>query len=402
MSLLKNRHLLTLALAHFTSDTYSNMLPILWPVFMVTFSLDYAMVGFATACYTVAGSLTQPFFGYLGEKHGSRWLGAFGVGWVAICISATALAPGYPWLVALCLLAGVGSGAYHPQGALNSTLISGRRAGLGMAIFMVGGNLGYALGPVVAAVALTTALGLHAVPFLVVPGLLLAWWLFRLLGAVDKERARIMVRRVSPAAVGPRAPLLAMVLVIFTIIVRGWSEMGVIIYLPLLYKARGLDLGLVSQLLFVMLVVEAGSGLVGGALSDRLERRWVLAGAFLIIGPAILAFAYVPALPPLLALALAGLGIGATVPVTTVMGQELLPRNLGVASGLVQGISFVASGLGVFLTGILADHLGLEAAFLVLGLLPFAGFFASFLLPRARRERFALEGVPLPAERQAL
>ena len=93
MGLLKNRYLLTLALAHFTSDTYSNMLPILWPVFLVTFNLEYAQVGFATACYTFAGALTQPLFGYLGEKFGSRWLGALGVGWVAICISATALAP---------------------------------------------------------------------------------------------------------------------------------------------------------------------------------------------------------------------------------------------------------------------------------------------------------------------
>ena len=395
MSLLKNRHLLTLALAHLTADSYSNMLPILWPIFQAAFRLDYAMVGFATACYTLAGSLTQPFFGYLGDRYGSRWLGALGVGWVATCISATALAPDYVWLVGLCALAGLGSAAYHPQGALNTTLISGRRAGLGMAVFMVGGNLGYALGPVVAAAVLGSALGLGGVPFLALPGIMLAWLLFPLLGAVDRERTRIMVRRVAASA-GPqrRAPLLAVILVILAIVVRGTAEMGLITYLPLLYQARQLDLGLVSQLLFTMLVVEAAVGLLGGALSDRVDRRWVLAGAFPIIGLSVLAFLYLPVLPPLLALALAGLGIGATVPVTTVMGQELLPRNLGVGSGLVIGLSFVASGLGVFLTGLLADGFGLETAFLALGLLPFAGCGLAFLLPRARRAAPAAPAEP--------
>lgn len=72
MSLLVNRHLLTLALAHFSVDTYASMLPILWPVFVVAFSLDYAAVGFGTASYTITASLSQPLFGYLGDKFGSR------------------------------------------------------------------------------------------------------------------------------------------------------------------------------------------------------------------------------------------------------------------------------------------------------------------------------------------
>ncbi len=395
MSLLKNRHLLTLALAHFTADTYPNMLPLLWPVFTAAFGLDYAMVGLASAAYTVAGSVSQPLFGHLGDRFGSRWLGAVGVGWVAVCISATGLAPNYPWLVALVVLGGLGSAAYHPQGALNTTLISGRRAGLGMAIFMVGGNLGYAVSPLVVAAVLSSPLGLAGVPLLALPGVLLAWWLFRLLGAVDRERARLLVRRVAPAAVG-RPPLGAVALVILVIVIRGWAEMGVITYLPLLYQERGLELALASQLLFVMLVVEAAAGLLGGAISDRLERRWVLAGAFLIAGPALLAFLYLPGLSPMVALALVGAGIGATVPVTTVMGQELLPRSLGVASGLVLGVSFVASGLGVYLTGVLADALGLEAAFRGLCLVPFAGFLLSLVLPRTQRQARPAAAARLP------
>lgn len=393
MSLLTNRHILTLALAHFATDTYASMLPILWPVFVVVFNLDYAQVGFATACYTASSSLSQPVFGYLGDRWGSRWLGALGVAWIAVCITATALAPGYSWLLGLCVLAGLGAAAYHPQGALNTTLISGRQAYLGMALFMLGGGFGYAVGPVVAAYAIGTPFGLPGLPFLAVPGLFVAWWLFRLLGAVDRERAHIMVRRVLPQGAVRRAPLRVIVLVIATIILRSWVEMGIITFLPLLYKTRGLDLALASQTLFVMLVVESLAGLVGGAASDRIDRRWVLAASYLVTGPALLAFLYVPALPPLAMIALAGLGIGSTVPTTTVMGQELMPRSLGVASGLVMGLSFVASGAGIFFTGIIADAFGLEACFVLLAGLAFAGAILSRALP-ARRGAGQAEPAP--------
>lgn len=396
MSVFFNRHLLSLALAHFATDTYASMLPILWPVFVVAFDLDYAMVGFATACYTVSSSLSQPFFGYLGDRFGSRWLGALGVGWIAVCMTATALAPGYTWLVVLCLMAGLGAAAYHPQGALNTTLISGRQAGLGMALFMVGGGLGYAVGPVVAATAISTPLGLLALPFLAIPGLGLAWWLFRLLGAVDHERARIMVRRVLPEAAGERAPIGVFVLVIATILARSWVEMGLITFLPLLYKSRGFDLTLASQLLFVMLVVESASGLLGGAASDRMDSRWVLVLSFALIGPAVLALLYLPGLPPLAVVAVAGLGIGSTVPVTTVMGQALMPRSLGVASGLVMGLSFVGSGIGIFLTGVVADALGLEASFVLLALLPLAGLALSLKLPRRQTSHAVEAASPNP------
>jgi FSR family fosmidomycin resistance protein-like MFS transporter len=314
-------------------------------------------------------------------------------------MTATALAPGYSWLVGLSLMAGLGAAAYHPQGALNTTLISGQQAGLGMALFMVGGGLGYAVGPVVAATTLATPFGLRALPFLAIPGLAMAWWLFRLLGDVDHERARIMVRRVLPHGTGGRAPIRMFVLVLAAIFMRSWVEMGLITFLPLLYKARGLELTLASQLLFVMLVVESASGLLGGSASDRFDRRWVLALSFLLIGPGILAFLYLPGLPPLAVIAVVGLGIGSTIPVTTVMGQELMPRSLGVASGFVMGLSFVASGVGIYLTGIVADAFGLEAGFLLLTLLPFTGIALSLMLPaRPQSSAIAASEPALPAE----
>src|SRR5690606_27960390 len=153
-------------------------------------------------------------------------------------------------------------------------------------------------------------------------------FLFGLIGAVDRNRAAAPTKEVFTTGVAARrAPLAAIFLVIGVIMLRGWAEIGLITYLPLLYEGRGLDRATASQALFVMLVMEALAGLLGGSLADRLDRRKVLVAAFLLAGPGLLLFLYVPAVPPLAALALVGSGIGATLPVTVVMGQELLPRN---------------------------------------------------------------------------
>ncbi len=333
MSLLTNCHLFTLSLGHFSVDTYARLLPLLWPAYVVIHNLDYGQVSFAAAVYTGAASLSQPFFGWLGDRHGGRWLGALGVAWIAVCATATALAPDFNTILLLVLAAGLGSAAFHPQGAVNTLLLSGRRAGLGMALFMFGGGIGYALGPVLAAYTLASPFGLGGIPWLAAPGLLLAVLLYRLLSAVDRERAQHMMRRAQ--LVGEqRISYGAALLVILAILARSWLEMGVITYLPLLYLERGMAQTEASQMLFLMIIVEVSVGVLGGAASDRFGHRPVLVASFLLAAPALLGFLALEGLPAVFSLALLGAGIGATVPITTVMGQELLPLA-GVAISLL-------------------------------------------------------------------
>ena len=69
-----------------------------------------------------------------------------------------------------------------------------------------------------------------------------------------------------------------------------------------------------------------------------------------------------------------------TFSVTVVMGQNLLPGSLGVASGLLVGFAIGAGGIGVTLLGVIADHFGVYVALQCIGFLPLAGFILSLML----------------------
>src|SRR5919201_928278 len=64
------------------------------------------------------GSLSQPLFGWLADRFGTRFTG-LALAWTALTFSTLGFAPSFPALVAMAAAAGLGSGAFHPFGALN-------------------------------------------------------------------------------------------------------------------------------------------------------------------------------------------------------------------------------------------------------------------------------------------
>jgi FSR family fosmidomycin resistance protein-like MFS transporter len=80
------------------------------------------------------------------------------------------------------------------------------------------------------------------------------------------------------------------------------------------------------------------------------------------------------------ALGFLGMTLISTFSVTVVMAQQLLPKNLGVASGLMVGFAIGASGICVTLLGVIADHFGVPVALKSIMILPFAGFLLSTFL----------------------
>ena len=64
-------------------------------------------------------------------------------------LGLAAVAPSYPVLVVLVFVAGIGIAAFHPEGAKFAVFLSGKKRASGMSLFNIGGNLGYALGPII-------------------------------------------------------------------------------------------------------------------------------------------------------------------------------------------------------------------------------------------------------------
>ena len=182
-SLIKNRILLSYSLAHFSVDLCAGALPIIMLYLSKSLTLTIAQSGLVLGVYTMSSSLSQPLFGYISDRLQSRWQSALGLAWLAIFQGATGFASNYGVLLLLAGLAGLGSGAFHPHGASGASRSGGAKKTSAMAIFMMGGNTGYALGPVVAA-ALLEGLGLHGSGLISVIGLLLVPF------ALDHEAAQ--------------------------------------------------------------------------------------------------------------------------------------------------------------------------------------------------------------------
>jgi FSR family fosmidomycin resistance protein-like MFS transporter len=120
---------------------------------------------------------------------------------------------------------------------------------------------------------------------------------------------------------------------------------------------------------------------MGGApLADRCgHKRYLILSMFLsaLILPVIF---IIDGYMLFVALGFLGMTLISTFSVTVVMAQQLLPKNLGVASGLMVGFAIGASGICVTLLGVIADHFGVPVALKSIMILPFAGFLLSTFL----------------------
>jgi len=143
------RAIATLSAGHGAVDFAAGAIPALIPFLVVEFGLDYAAAGALMLAVTASSSLVQPLFGLWSDRRGALWLLPAGIALAAIGTGLVAVAPSYPVAVALTLVAGVGIAAYHPEGAKFAAYASDKRRASGMSRFNVGGNVGYALGPIV-------------------------------------------------------------------------------------------------------------------------------------------------------------------------------------------------------------------------------------------------------------
>jgi MFS transporter, FSR family, fosmidomycin resistance protein len=167
------RGMAALASGHLATDFANGSLPALLPFLADEFDLSYVLVGLAMLAWAFSSSILQPLFGLWSDRRGAIWLLPSGLALGGLGIGLAAVAPGYWVCLALIALSGIGTAAYHPEASKFAAFVSGRRRASGMAFFSLGGNIGYALGPIVAT-ALVVPFGLEAGLLLAVPCLVVS------------------------------------------------------------------------------------------------------------------------------------------------------------------------------------------------------------------------------------
>jgi FSR family fosmidomycin resistance protein-like MFS transporter len=378
-----------LSAGHLFTDIAQGSIPALLPFLISQDHLSYAAASALVLAATISSSVIQPLFGHLSDRLSLPWLMPLGPALGGLGVALAGFAPNYALTFAAIVLSGVGVAAFHPEGSRFANYASGSRRASGMSLFSVGGNIGFALGPVLVT-PLMLVFGLHGTAFVLVPTWLMAAVLVHELPRLKTFRSDVVSGRVSrddqPEAWGPFT-LLATIIAL-----RSFVYFGLVTFIPLyfihdLHASKALG----NAALSAMLLGGAAGTLAGGPLADRFGRRTVLIGSMSILPALIVAFLISgPAIATAIA-AVTGAATIATFAVTIVMGQEYLPGRLGVAAGVTIGLSIGLGGAGAPLLGVLADAHGLRAVFETLAVLPVLALPLALALPARLKPRSRAE-----------
>lgn len=370
-----------LSVGHLTVDTIQGSLPALLPFLKATFGLSYAAAGTVMLMATVTSSIIQPLFGYLSDRTTRRWILPASVALAGLGFGLTGLTRSYPVLLGLVVLMGLGVAAWHPEGYRTASSVAGDRKATGISWFSLGGNVGIALGPPLITMLVTT-FGLAGSLGLVIPAGLVALLLLAVLPLLSTPAPS---RAAAAAAEGRNMPG-AMAILIVVVMLRSWTQLGFTTFVPFYYVDHlRADPRLVGALLFVFLGAGALGTIAAGPVADRFGARPFMVWACLLAVPLTVGFLLTRGAFAFVMLGAVGFMLISTFTVSVVLGQAYMPRNLGMASGMIVGFAIGTGGLGVAVLGAVADRWGLPQALWVTALMPVAGFAAALLLPEPKR-----------------
>jgi FSR family fosmidomycin resistance protein-like MFS transporter len=387
------RGLAVLATGHLWADFLQGSIPALLPFLIAERGYSYAAAGALVLASSIGSSLIQPLFGVASDRLALPWLMPGGLAVGGAGLAAVGLTEAYPATVAAVAVSGLGVAAFHPEGARYANYVSRGQRGRGMSMFSLGGNAGFALGPLLVTPAVL-AFGLHGTLLVLIP-----LWLGAALLAVELPRLRSFAPAGGPQArngngrpeqdmPGPFARLAGVVGL------RSVIFFGLQAFIPVYFVQQlGTHEAAGNAALSVMLVAGAAGTYVGGRLMDRIGRRVILVGSMAALGPLIVLFLLAGRWPATLLLTGIGFLVISNFSVTVVMGQEYLPNRLGLASGIMLGAAIGFGGVAAATLGALADATSLDTTMWTIALVPLPALLIALSLPptstdrRLRRER---------------
>jgi FSR family fosmidomycin resistance protein-like MFS transporter len=353
MALLFDSIFSSVALSHLMVDVFNASRPVL----LTYLGLSETQIALYSTIYIWVSALTQPFFGWISDRVGPRWLAAGGVLWMTLFYTCAVYIPGTGGIVCL-IIAALGSSSFHPVGTAQATLqgrnrMAGRET-TAASIFFTAGQLGHFLGPIITGLILAR-LGLHwllILSIISIPiGLSLAYQL-RHNHPHPKPVSGDNKIRIN-AGIG----FILLLAVVATI--QSWSQANMINFVPKYIKDLGLSAVTYGNIAGLFMGGSALGNLIGGYFGDRFAKRKVAAGALLIASIPIFIISQIGWSPWLYVLIpFAGACTGSVHSIMVVLAQRIISGGMALASGLILGFIFSAGAFGMLFTGPLAENYG--------------------------------------------
>jgi len=378
--------LAAISVSHCLNDMIQSLIPAIYPMLKTNLALDFGQIGLITLVFQVTASLLQPVVGTFTDRRPTWFSLPLGMTFTLCGLLLLSQAT-YPLLLLAAALIGTGSSVFHPESSRIARLASGGRHGFAQSFFQVGGNLGSAMGPLLAA-------------FVVLPrgqGSIAWFAVFALVAIVlltrvgTWYRSHVRERRASPAAVTtsglPRRQVVIAISVLLALIFSKYFYLASLnTYLTFYLMERfGISAQNAQIHLFLFLGAVALGTLVGGPVGDRFGRKYVIWVSILGVLPFTLLLPHADLFWTSVLSVIIGLILSSAFSAILVYATELVPGKVGMIAGLFFGFAFGMGGLGAALLGQLADARGIEYVYQVCAFLPAIGLLTVFL-PNLRRK----------------
>jgi FSR family fosmidomycin resistance protein-like MFS transporter len=374
--------LFSISFAHLLNDLIQAIIPSVYPILKQNYNLTFTQIGLITFAFQLSASLLQPLVGYYTDKYPKPFSQVYGMLFSLVGIVFLSFATNFYWILLSVIFIGIGSSIFHPESARISNLASGGKRGLAQSIFQVGGNFGTALGPLLVALIVVPNDQVYILWFIIAAVMGLAiiskiafWYRNHLIYRKPKKVVFADFQRLSKSNVKWAVTIL--LIVIFSKFFYSASLSSY--YTFYIIDKFHLSIKEAQYHMFIYLIAYAVGTILGGPLGDKIGRKYVIWLSVFGAAPFALLLPYVNLFWTDVLMVVIGIIISSAFPAILVYAQELLPKKLGMISGLFYGFAFGMGALGSALLGKLADYTSIQYVYYVCSFLPLIGIICYFL-----------------------
>ena len=373
--------LAAVSFVHVLNDMMQSVIVAIYPLLKGEFNLSFFQIGVITLTFQLTASLLQPVVGMVTDKKPLPYTLPIGMCFTLAGLLLMSVAHTYPILLFSVALIGCGSSVFHPESSRVARMASGGKYGMAQSVFQIGGNLGQALGPLLAAGIVLKFGRAHVGWFglAALLGIVVLLQVGRWYSRHINERVRKRLPSDQPLFAAPVVRRTIGVLMVLMFSKFFYLASISSYYEFYLMHHFGLSMTAATNLLAVFLMAVAAGTLVGGPIGDRIGRKQVIWFSILGIAPFTLMLPYVDLAWTIGLSVVIGAVLASAFPAIIVYAQDMLPHRIGMVSGMFYGLSFGLGGVGAAVLGVVADHFSIEFVYQLCAFLPLLGLLAVFL-----------------------